>query len=576
MSEYKSRHTGWTIDDAVGKAERLPSNLGSAGQVLKSTGMGMEWGDASPSASVDPTLSIFGAAADAAKTGEALLFLNKKIDVTTDGCVTPEQFGAVGDGDHDDAPAFSAAFKTGKRVVCAAGKTYTFLTDVICDEVEWFRLDGGNATFKNFYARFNMKQSGSVWTWRSEYPAPLSVVEHCIFMGRKPGKPLFYSGTPILMRSCSARDVGTLIARPNVYMDYTRMENVTIYRPNVSEYAVCRWDGTGDWTGTGVIRGDEISFYNVHVAYGDTNTDAMIMCQCNGTSLIHDHCMNIGFHGYTGSITARDCYLERTRVLGNSDISQYGTRIRFVNTTFSHFVDFSKFENIPMTFENCIFRTASHTSFNGIPARFYDSGNALKNCRIQMSDTTDITKATSYVKYAPRAESVLNWVGRLSNNAVTVLMSAAQTAGGQSALVAGDYTYYVCPTVYYNKIGGVVFKDYTATLTLSDGDCVKLNLKHDASTNNISDCILIVYRKNPDGSWYVSRVPHGHGNVLVDNGRCCCGFDWVETSEPVITVPAAGYAMVKATFAVGTTNIVAEDVISVNRITGGVAYGKWS
>ena len=41
-------------------------------------------------------------------------------------CVTPEEFGAKGDGRTDDSTAFKNAILTGKRVVCDASKKYYF------------------------------------------------------------------------------------------------------------------------------------------------------------------------------------------------------------------------------------------------------------------------------------------------------------------------------------------------------------------------------------------------------------------------------------------------------------------
>ena len=59
------------------------------------------------------------------------------------GVVTPEQFGAVGDGVHDDSAALNAAFVSNRRVVLNAG-TYRISStiNIACDNLEVIGIPG--------------------------------------------------------------------------------------------------------------------------------------------------------------------------------------------------------------------------------------------------------------------------------------------------------------------------------------------------------------------------------------------------------------------------------------------------
>jgi hypothetical protein len=87
-------------------------------------------GDASV---VDPTLSLSGAAADAKITGDRLALLSNY--------VTPQMFGAVGDGVADDTDAVQAALDNGDLIYFPAGryKTTRLLTASKSCRIEMFK-----------------------------------------------------------------------------------------------------------------------------------------------------------------------------------------------------------------------------------------------------------------------------------------------------------------------------------------------------------------------------------------------------------------------------------------------------
>lgn len=59
--------------------------------------------------------------------------------------VTPEMFGATGDGIHNDAIAFNKCIKSGKTIKLKGGRTYNFITPLNCISHDTFKVDGNGA-----------------------------------------------------------------------------------------------------------------------------------------------------------------------------------------------------------------------------------------------------------------------------------------------------------------------------------------------------------------------------------------------------------------------------------------------
>lgn len=60
--------------------------------------------------------------------------------------VTPESFGAVGDGKHNDAVAFNQCIKSGKTIKLKLGRTYKLETPIHTIEHDVFKLEGNGAS----------------------------------------------------------------------------------------------------------------------------------------------------------------------------------------------------------------------------------------------------------------------------------------------------------------------------------------------------------------------------------------------------------------------------------------------
>lgn len=78
----------------------------------------------------------------------ALARINTKADLNQIPFVTPEQYGAVGNGTTDDSPAFTLALASGKNIYLTGGKTYKITSTISLNLGQSIFADGKNATIK--------------------------------------------------------------------------------------------------------------------------------------------------------------------------------------------------------------------------------------------------------------------------------------------------------------------------------------------------------------------------------------------------------------------------------------------
>lgn len=90
--------------------------------------------------------------------------------------VTPEEFGAKGDGLTDDSDAFKNALLTGKKVICMPKKVYNFIKPVDVKRIYAGHLDLNGSLLKNFHILVNLNDAGN--DWRQTYPVGKFVIEN--------------------------------------------------------------------------------------------------------------------------------------------------------------------------------------------------------------------------------------------------------------------------------------------------------------------------------------------------------------------------------------------------------------
>lgn len=156
-------------------------------------------------------------------------FVNQVLDKRYQHFVTPEMFGAKGDGVTDDTLAFTRAFAQSNHVVCNSNKTYYFAGTVDASQLIGGILDVNYATLKNFHIRVCLKADNTTAYFASRFfvfkNATLNSYNY------KPENwetPAIQCGAYVHIENVKGYNTPYLLAIPNVYRDYMIFRDINI------------------------------------------------------------------------------------------------------------------------------------------------------------------------------------------------------------------------------------------------------------------------------------------------------------------------------------------------------------
>lgn len=167
-------------------------------------------------------------------TTDGVTIMNKDLyDNLQDGIeergVTPEMFGAVGDGVHDDTEAFEEALKIGLPLICG-NKDYYFSRQIDLRNVtSYFHICGsGNTKLLNFSILKNVKTYNS----NNGHGDRNNLVENCIIGSWNTyythTHSVFEVGEPVMLKNVRVYNANGLFTIINAWFDFMRFENVRL------------------------------------------------------------------------------------------------------------------------------------------------------------------------------------------------------------------------------------------------------------------------------------------------------------------------------------------------------------
>lgn len=291
--------------------------------------------------------------------------------------VSPEMFGAVGDGVTDDSAAFTKAILSGKKVVCDSTKTYYFAHPVDVRTLSQGHLDGNGAWFVNFHIYINLNDEFNDWGQR--FSSGKFIIENMNFGWKENGwltmpigweTPLITTGAPTIVRNINTQ-YPYVLATVDEYIDYMKCDT----------WSCCiNWDLFKDYT----LELDAVSCLNKRREYcrftgSDTPSaygDGWMITQCNEFST--EYPTEYKFMRFTGrqSILVESCiqssfdvgHFSKATFLGchwesKSDVTVSGTYLGTVLYINCYFYDNHVLKNAKqITYQNCFFRTAGESS----------------------------------------------------------------------------------------------------------------------------------------------------------------------------------------------------------------------
>ena len=158
--------------------------------------------------------------------------------------VTPEMFGAVGNGINDDTQALKMCFESGYPIKGLEGKSYLCTSTISLPNTLDVQFDGCNCKIKNANIEFNLNEAKT--EWNIPYPSSINYIENVEFVNEGANEDCcIFTGLPLKLENVRFTNytVG-LKATPN-YIDYMQLYNVQVYNHNGDDYAI-QITGIGD------------------------------------------------------------------------------------------------------------------------------------------------------------------------------------------------------------------------------------------------------------------------------------------------------------------------------------------
>lgn len=285
--------------------------------------------------------------------------------------VTPEMFGAVGDGVTDDSAAFIAAIMTGKKVVCDSTKTYYFANPVDVRTLSNGHLDGNNAHFVNFHIYININDGFN--DWRVAYSAKKFVMENMI-LGCEDAwytlpdgwdAPCITTGSPMDLRNIIAASNPYVLATVDRYIDHMYLDSVCsginwelFDGKEITLDAICCLNRSGEYCnfsvkGTPWAQGDGWLFSQCREFRSGRRPEWKFIRIGNRMPVVFESCIQLSIEVLRfGQVVAVGGHWENGYVTMAPDA---GSKLTFIGSYFYLSHDLINFEGV--TYITCYFRS---------------------------------------------------------------------------------------------------------------------------------------------------------------------------------------------------------------------------
>ena len=419
--------------------------------------------------------------------------------------VTPEQFGAVGDGTTDDTEAFRQAIETEYPIICMPGKNYYFANEIVTSKTR-VNIDGNYSHLTAFRLKINLNDDET--NWRASYPHPDSVIQNVYFMNKNNMDYCIKTGIPMKFVNVDVYYYDLWLKNYGDYMDYFVFDNLAINSRPSNNYHCIELSYLGD---NHVFRECRFGGYDTNTNYVQVSGSKavnFIDCIINGNVTIYQSVVN--FNG---------CHLENEGqiILGDTNINSV---VNFNGCFFFDQYTLTPGQNV--FYNNCGF-LVNYRTYGG--QNDYMALNT-RDCII-LCGTESASSDSNVIIDELRKNEYPNVV--YSGNKVVftpvVLKHTAKTWG----LSAGTYTYkfFQSCNPYSIDYGDPAYSTGEESVTV-DADTSAVRFRSDYNT--YQEMFIHAYRTAPDGSIKKVVIPI-NGQYIYDYGETLNGILWKEVGS---------------------------------------------
>lgn len=459
--------------------------------------------------------------------------------------VTPEMFGAVGDGVADDTNAFRQAIETEKPIICETGKDYYFASEIVTDKTR-INIDGNYSHFTGFRLKINLNDDES--NWKTAYPHPDSVIQNIYFMNKNGMDYCIKTGIPIRFVNINIYGYDLWLKNYGDYMDYMVFENLAVNsRPSNNNPCI-------ELT----YLGDNHVFRECRFGSYDNNINYVQVSGCKAVNFI-DCIINGNITVYQSIVNFNGCHFENEGqvICGDTNINS------IINFNECFFFDQYTVTHGKNVFYNGCGFLVNYRAYGG--QNDYMALNT-RDCIIFCGTESANTDANVIIDEL-RKNEYTNVV--YSGNKVVFTPVVLSHASKTWKLPAGSYTYkfFQSCNPYSIDYGDPAYSTGEETVTINANASV---VRFRSNYGTYPNMFIHAYRTSPDGK-IMKAIIQITGNYIYDYGETLNGIKWKEVES--VPTPLSTTAIYKnGIYYSGKNRTNATNCVCVDKTSNTVVY----
>lgn len=437
--------------------------------------------------------------------------------------VTPEQYGATGDGMTDDTAAFQAAIDSKQPILCQPGGCYKLSGKLVARNSVLY-LDGNGSQFLGLQIDINSVDGTN---WVDQYKSYEAVIKNCkITQSGNKAYGIFMAG-PLRLENIDVINYNEFLKMSANYLDNFSASGITHYMP----------DHTADYVTFNLMGGlgDKYLIERCHfVKVKAWGKQPITFLQC----------LNGGFFGRSSQANFISCHLE------NFKCELEMSEARFIGCYIWANVNLLK----NAVYDKCAFIVHYMTNNGRNDFRALNTNDC--KVYINQNETTGYQTALELDDYKKNTNIPIDREDQCIY---------FNSKGGQIKFYGqtGDYTYTVYPSVSPNDINGYGNANkFTHTVNIAHNGATPLF----TANGYFKGMFYHVFRKNPDNTYAKAVIPYGY--YIIDTGTSLNGILW----ERVTSIPDVKENKAKLINGIyvsdNPSNVNGENVLVINESSG--------